>query len=161
MVSCSSDCACGRHKKGIIRAFRPRSKCPADCVCGRHVRLPEVGIRIAAGLRGQAKGADHRRKISTSMRGRELSAEHRDNISLGLARRTPWNQKSTAAKHVWARRYLVKTPGCEECGSPQNLEWASVGHGYTQQRADWRWLCRRCHLQMDEKRGFCRKRRDA
>lgn len=93
--------------------------------------------------------------------GRALTAEHREQISAGLARRTTWGEKSVASKHIWARRHLVKSPACQDCGREGYCEWASIGHSYTQDRTDWLWLCRSCHLKMDQPRGFCVKRTGA
>jgi len=157
LARCEEGCTCGRHKdRGTTRPFKPRRKCESDCECSRHFRSPESVARTAAALKGRPKSPEHRAKLSEARKGMRLSAEHREKISQGLARRIPWDEKSVPSKHVWARRYLIRAPGCETCGSDRFLEWASINHVYTQNREDWKWLCRSCHLSMDAPRGFCK-----
>ncbi len=57
------------------------------------------------------------------------------------------------AQHQWMARNHPKTGVCEECGkrrSPTRAhDYASIGHTYTYDRADWRELCSKCHKAMD------------
>src|SRR5215831_14814471 len=48
------------------------------------------------------------------------------------------------------RRNYPKTGRCEYCGATDRpTEYASVGHRYTRNRADWFEFCRRCHNAFD------------
>jgi len=150
MAKCAEGCTCRRHKdRGTTRPFKARPKCADDCACGKHVRSPESAAATGLALRGVPKSPEHRAKLSKAKQGQPLTAEHRENISQGLARRIPWDKKSVASKHIWARRYLVKAPGCEHCGGSDRMEWASINHVYTKNRDEWKWLCRACHRKMD------------
>ena len=52
--------------------------------------------------------------------------------------------------HKWMAETFPKTGRCEECDSTDHLtEYASIGHIYTRDRADWREVCSRCHGEMD------------
>lgn len=48
---------------------------------------------------------------------------------------------------------------CEKCGTTNDktiIDWASINHTYTQNRKDWKMLCRKCHIAYD-KRNKIRK----
>lgn len=69
------------------------------------------------------------------------------------ARNKRWKGDAVGKKalHKWVRRNFENTGCCEECGrSDRTMDWASIGHVYTRDRADWRELCRSCHFKMDD-----------
>ncbi len=51
------------------------------------------------------------------------------------------------ALHIWIRRYKPRFP-CEECGAPA-YDLANISGEYKRDINDYRWLCRRCHMQSD------------
>jgi hypothetical protein len=53
------------------------------------------------------------------------------------------------ALHQWIRRHFPPTGQCELCGATARTEYASVGHTYTRNRADWTEICAPCHATLD------------
>lgn len=52
--------------------------------------------------------------------------------------------------HRWMNRCYPKTGRCEYCGrTDRRTDYASAEHTYTQNRAEWFELCRRCHVAFD------------
>ena len=93
-----------------------------------------------AALTGRPRSPETRRKLSRALRGR----------SSGRAR--PFSERSYGLKHRWVAQNFTDPGGCEACGVQwMRLEWASISHTYTQNRADWRRLCARCHRRMDSR----------
>ena len=120
----------------------------------------EVRAKIGLANRGKVRTMEMRARISASKQGntycvgRILSPATRAAIS--QARAVPWAAKSLAARHRWVRINFDDPGGCEYCGVQwMPLEWASLGHTYTQNRADWKRLCVRCHRRMDKLARAC------
>ena len=61
-----------------------------------------------------------------------------------------WNRD---AAHKWLAQHYPKTGVCEECGWPEETQWAYLHHPapYTLARGDYRELCRSCHAAFDRK----------
>ena len=54
--------------------------------------------------------------------------------------------------HAWVKKEMLKTKPlvCEECGSTRNVETANIrGHVYTRNPDDYKFLCKRCHVEFD------------
>ena len=56
--------------------------------------------------------------------------------------------------HDWARNNKPKPEFCEVCGKKKPLDLASIGHTYSRNLDEWRWLCRGCHMKVDIASGF-------
>ena len=125
----------------------------------RHSAETREKLRLAA--TGRRHTLEERRKQSLAQTGRPrkpFSAAHRENISRAHKGMRPWNYitdwaaKGYSAKHRWVRKHFEDPGVCWECGISDlraDLVWASIGHTYTQNRADWRRLCQPCHRRMD------------
>jgi len=90
-----------------------------------------------SGFRGKKHSAESRKQIGDSQRGKD---------------KKPWREKRYSAIHVWVRNNFEDPGVCWECGASDlntRLQWASIGHTYTQNRADWKRLCASCHIRMD------------
>ena len=56
----------------------------------------------------------------------------------------------TKTVHQWLAKKYPKTGCCEHCGcTDKPTDYASIGHTYTRERADWLELCRPCHRKFD------------
>jgi len=56
--------------------------------------------------------------------------------------------------HGWLSRNYGKPELCEECGSTENVQWASKNYKYTRVRTDWIHLCYGCHRIYDRTNGW-------
>lgn len=54
-----------------------------------------------------------------------------------------------AGLHKWMHENFPLTGTCEICGETKRTLYASIGHVYTRNRADWKELCWRCHAHFD------------
>jgi hypothetical protein len=53
------------------------------------------------------------------------------------------------AKHWWVRHHLEKPEFCEKCNTNPPREVANLDGKYSRDLKTWAWLCRSCHLRMD------------
>jgi len=53
------------------------------------------------------------------------------------------------ALHLWVRSRKTKPENCEKCQKAAPMDMANIGHTYRRNLEDWRWLCRRCHMEID------------
>jgi len=54
--------------------------------------------------------------------------------------------------HGWIRRKLSQPPNCEKCGQPhKQLDLANISQKYLRQLDDWEYICRKCHMEKDER----------
>jgi hypothetical protein len=106
----------------------------------------------------------YRRERGTAASG---SAEHREKMAAKTAEswrgREPLDQAgeknpnwrggevSYSALHKWLRRCHSKTGACSNCGKEGKTDWAFLRHPdpYTREIADYRELCRSCHMRFD------------
>jgi hypothetical protein len=70
----------------------------------------------------------------------------------------PWYKGDGAsyrAIHTYLSKHFPKSGICEECGEVKPTDYALIhGREYSRDRADYRELCRRCHVFYDET-GYC------
>ena len=61
-----------------------------------------------------------------------------------------WKENpSLGALHTWLRQRKPKTFVCEICGGRVPQDLANVSGEYTRRIKDYKWLCRKCHMEMD------------
>ena len=48
--------------------------------------------------------------------------------------------------HKWVRQHKPKPDLCEECGIKPPYDLANISGEYKRDITDYRWLCRKCHL---------------
>lgn len=84
--------------------------------------------------------------------------KHGDPLIKGLPRKTPprtgFDHRPANVRfnqiHVWINKHYPRTGRCEYCGrTDRPTEYASDGHRYTRNRADWFEFCRACHKRFD------------
>lgn len=51
--------------------------------------------------------------------------------------------------HEWVRRNKAKPKECEECKDSKPYDLANISGEYKRDINDFRWLCRRCHMNED------------
>ena len=51
--------------------------------------------------------------------------------------------------HRWVHRRLSRPNLCEICKQNYALDLANITGKYTRDLKNWKWLCRKCHMQMD------------
>ena len=69
-----------------------------------------------------------------------------------LGERNPkWKGNSAGyfALHVWMRSRKPKPKLCEICRKQPPLDLMGIDDNYTRNPADWKWVCRRCHMLSD------------
>ena len=61
-----------------------------------------------------------------------------------------WKEKPClGALHTWIRSRKPKTFVCERCGMKVPQDLANISGEYTRKLKDYKWLCRKCHMEMD------------
>lgn len=117
-----------------------------------HKHSAETRAKISRAQKGIAKSESHRRRTGEATRRRASDPAYREKMSRALSYKT-WEQYGYAMKHDWVNTHFVDPGACEDCGvQGRRLEWASIGHIYTQNRHDWQRLCVPCHRRLDRKR---------
>lgn len=54
------------------------------------------------------------------------------------------------ALHDWVKYHKPKSMFCEKCGKIiEKLDCANISGEYKRDISDWRWLCRKCHMEED------------
>lgn len=88
-----------------------------------------------------AKGNKHTEKskllISISLKGEKNGMWKGDNI------------KSYVALHQWIRRNKPKIELCENCNKKESYDLANISGKYKRDIDDYKWLCRKCHMEED------------
>ena len=84
-------------------------------------------------------------------KGIPLSKEHRYKLSLSkFGERNPmWkdNKVGYISLHEWIKSHKPKSMFCEKCGKiTDKLDAANISGEYKRDIADFRWLCRHCHM---------------
>ncbi len=65
------------------------------------------------------------------------------------------------ALHGWVRLRLPKPDNCQRCGVTIPYDLANISGEYTRDLTDWWWLCRRCHMESDDRLEKLRERNKA
>ena len=59
------------------------------------------------------------------------------------------NKVSYFGIHTYMRRRVPKPEFCQECRIRKACDMANVSGRYLRDLSDWRYLCRRCHMEED------------
>lgn len=59
------------------------------------------------------------------------------------------NKAGYKAIHLWVRAHLPQPELCVKCHKNKSREVANLDGKYTRDLKTWIWLCRSCHLRMD------------
>ncbi len=51
--------------------------------------------------------------------------------------------------HSWVKKRLDKPKRCEVCRKIRKLDMTNISGNYLRDLMDWKWLCRKCHMQSD------------
>lgn len=60
------------------------------------------------------------------------------------------NKAGYKAIHLWVRAHLEKPKICPICKEREVREVANLDGKYSRDLNTWKWLCRSCHLRMDD-----------
>ena len=148
----------GHGKRRNLSPPNPSGLC--QCGCGERTPLAVKSVarrgvvkgeplRFILGHHARVQSEETIRKRSDAQRGKPLTAEHRRRVSLangGTGETTP------GTLHQRLVRDHPKSGVCEECGATgRRTEYAFKHHPepHTDRRADYRELCRPCHLRFD------------
>lgn len=55
-----------------------------------------------------------------------------------------------AGLHLWIRDNLVRPKICPKCNERETRDVANLDGNYSRDLNTWQWLCRSCHLVMDD-----------
>src|SRR4030095_15972250 len=55
--------------------------------------------------------------------------------------------------HTWIKRRLPKPELCQICNAVKPYDLANITGDYTRELDNWRFLCRKCHTNLDYKNG--------
>lgn len=121
------------------------------------------------GLKTGPLSEDHRRKMSESKKGKTpKNFKNMQKKAWESCRGKPsWNKGKIlprgkdcplwkgdnagySAIHYWVARYKTKPPCCPECGKIGRLELANISGKYKRDLDDYKWLCVKCHRDMDK-----------
>jgi hypothetical protein len=76
----------------------------------------------------------------------DLKEWHKNNLYPNFK----FDNVSYGALHDWIKSHKPKSLFCEKCGKiTDKLDCANISGEYKRDIADFRWLCRRCHMQED------------
>ena len=64
------------------------------------------------------------------------------------------NHGKLAYFHQQITEKFGRLSSCENCGKEKNLEWSNKDHKYSEDRNDWQYLCRGCHIRYDFRLGL-------
>lgn len=53
------------------------------------------------------------------------------------------------AIHIWVRNRFKKTELCQNCKLKPPIDLANISQEYKRDISDWKWLCRKCHMEED------------
>lgn len=53
------------------------------------------------------------------------------------------------ALHIWIKSRKPKTLVCERCFKGEPYDLANISGEYTRKLKDYKWLCRKCHMELD------------
>jgi hypothetical protein len=56
---------------------------------------------------------------------------------------------SYTALHQWVKRNKPKPELCEECKEIEPYDLANISGEYKRDTDDYKWVCRRCHMEID------------
>ena len=109
---------------------------------------------------GKHHSEETKRKISLNKgnTGRKFPPEHRERMRLAkLGQRNPmWKGDNVCndALHHWIHRHFPKPELCQICNDKTPYDIANINskynpETYTRDLKNWRWLCRRCHMESD------------
>jgi hypothetical protein len=54
------------------------------------------------------------------------------------------------AVHLWINRNYIKPKMCETCKVEKSYDLANITGIYERDLKNWKWLCRKCHMRLDE-----------
>lgn len=132
---------------------------------------PETKQKMRLKALGRVVSVETREKISIAKIGTHLSEETKEKKSQSMLGKNmgPDNGMwrggiSYARLHLWVREHLPKPELCQKCGVRPPYEVSNVSPiydptTYTRDPKNWRWRCRRCHMEDDGRlHSFQRKR---
>lgn len=70
-----------------------------------------------------------------------------------------WKGKkvSYAGIHLWIKKRKLKLKLCEKCGKKKKLELSNISGKYRRDINDYKWLCIKCHRNLDFPNGLIGK----
>ncbi len=98
-----------------------------------------------------------KRKISKSNIGRKWSQEQKDRIKGENHHNWKGDKVKYDALHAWIKRRLKKPSCCDNCRKEKDLDLANISGNYKRDLSDWRWLCRKCHINSDNRINILHK----
>jgi hypothetical protein len=80
-----------------------------------------------------------------------LGRKRPDSRELMLRNNPVWKGDGVGkpALHQWVRRRLYKPELCQECNFYNPYDLANVTGVYSRDLSNWKYLCRRCHMESD------------
>jgi hypothetical protein len=129
-------------------------------VAGKYIRTEEQKKRQSLAIKGKHHSEETKKKMSLirlqkkKELGYLISPEAREKLSLAHEGEKAYNWKGENAKygalHLWIRKNKPKPKLCEECHKEKRLTLANIkNHKYTRNPDDYKWLCFKCHRQLD------------
>jgi predicted nucleic acid-binding Zn ribbon protein len=61
------------------------------------------------------------------------------------------NKASLSAIHIWVKARKSKPDFCEGCGRNKPYDLANISQEYKRDINDFKWLCRKCHMEEDKR----------
>ncbi len=138
-------------------------------------RIKGLPLRFRSGhnMRGRRMSDVTRARLSDAKKGHEVTVDTRTKISQSLQGR-PSPHRGADSKswkgdaidystlHHWLREKHPKTGVCADCGQfvgsegrGRGTDWANITGIYTRDIANYRELCRACHIRFDRRKRKC------
>ena len=93
------------------------------------------------------------KKLSLARKGKKFTEDHKKSLGDSkIGNKNPmWRGNNIKYKplHAWVRRHKVKLELCEECKKVKPYDVANISGKYKRDVNDFKWLCRRCHMEKD------------
>lgn len=140
------------HKKGFYRSEETKKK------------LSERRKSEWANPDSKRNSKETRLKMGLVHKGKKLSEEQKQKMAIKRkgSLNPAWKGKEAGyvAIHCYMRRRIPKPQFCEKCGLNLSKHLANIGHKYSRNKKEWKWLCVKCHMILDNRyESFINRRR--
>jgi len=108
----------------------------------RSKKQREINVEIARKMGNSWLGKERSKDINWLIKIKRKKVSEKNPMWKG-------DDVGSPALHNWVRRHKLKPTFCEECNINIPYDLANISQEYHRDVNDFKWLCRRCHMQSD------------
>lgn len=90
-------------------------------------------------------------KMRKAKKGKKQTKKHVENHRKSIMNNRNFKEVKYNAIHEWIRRRKKKPEFCECCNKEKPYDLANISGKYLRNVNDYKWLCRKCHYNLDRK----------